>query len=350
MKTRTLLIDGSYLLKRSFHGAKDIYNSKGIHIGAIYQFLTTVRMLISKHAINRCVVFWDGDQGGKQRYLISSDYKSNRKNKDWHNRIELSDFEIKKEKEKEESILYQRIKIKNYLENVFIKQIEVLECEADDLIAKYCIEHNNKEELFLFTNDRDFAQLLYLNMVIIFGNIPEPVNKTNYMMHFNHHYSNALTLKIICGDVADNIKGIEGVGEDTLLKLFPELKFKHLSVREICTKADEINKDRILNKKKPLKSLENLLNNIERLKTNFKLINLREPMLNEEAIEELEQLEMPLSPDNRGSKYLYRLMMEDEFLKVYGSTFVQYVEPFYTVIMYEKQLLTEYRKNNKNSL
>jgi len=73
-------------------------------------------------------------------------------------------------------------------------------------------------------------------------------------------------------------------------------------------------------------------------------------MLNEEAIEELEQLEMPLSPDNRGSKYLYRLMMEDEFLKVYGSTFVQYVEPFYTVIMYEKQLLTEYRKNNKNSL
>ena len=54
------------------------------------------------------------------------------------------------------------------------------------------------------------------------------------MMHFNHHYSNALVLKIICGDTSDNIKGIEGMGEDTLLKHCPELKYKHFSVREIC--------------------------------------------------------------------------------------------------------------------
>ena len=29
---------------------------------------------------------------------------------------------------------------------------------------------------------------------------------------------------------------------------------------------------------------------------------------------------------------------EDEFLIIYGSTFVQYVEPFYTVIMCERDL------------
>jgi len=57
-----------------------------------------------------------------------------------------------------------------------------------------------------------------------------------------------------------------------------------------------------------------------------------------------------LSPENRGSKNLYNMMIEDEFLSVYGSTFVQYVEPFYTVIMNEKQLLTEYYKKYKNRL
>lgn len=350
MKTRTLLVDSSNLLKRSFHGAKDTHTTAFGHIGGLYQFITTTRMLIKEHMINKVVLVWDGEAGGIYRHRIDKEYKANRKSKEWYKKIEMTAAEIRREKEKEQSILKQRMRIKAYAEELFLKQIEVDNIEADDLIAKYCIEHNNIEEIFLYSNDRDFAQLLDLNITILFPNIKVPVNKTNYIMHFDHHYSNALTLKIICGDTADNIKGIEGIGEDTLLKLFPELKFKHLSVREICGKAEEINKERVLNKKKPLKSLENLLNNIDRLKTNFKLINLREPMLNEEAIEELQQLEMPLSPENRGSKQLYKLMMEDEFLKVYGSTFVQYVEPFYTVIMYEKQLLTEYRKNNKNSL
>jgi len=342
MKTRTLLIDGSYLLKRSFHGAKDTYNSKGIHIGAIYQFMTVTRKLIKDHLINKCIIFWDGQNGGKNRYLLDSQYKANRKSKDWHNKIELSEAEIKREKEKEESLLYQRIKIKNYCEELFLRNIEADESEADDLIAQYCLDHNNIEEIFLYTNDRDFAQLLDLNITIIFGNITEAVNKTNYMMHFNHHYSNALTLKIICGDAGDNVKGIEGIQEGTLLKNFPELTYKHLTVREICQKADEINKERILNKQKPLKALENLVHGVKRLRLNFKLVSLREPMLNEEAIEALNQLEMPLNPEDRGSKNLLKLMNEDEFLNAYGSTFVQYVEPFYTVIMNEKQILSEY--------
>ena len=85
---------------------------------------------------------------------------------------------------------------------------------------------------------------------------------------------------------------------------FQNFKFKTLSVREVCKRADEIQQERVTNKKKPLKALENLLceNGIERLKTNFELTNLREPMLTEEAREELLQLEIPLSPEDRGSK------------------------------------------------
>lgn len=121
-------------------------------------------------------------------------------------------------------------------------------------------------------------------------------------------------------------------------------------VKDICEKADEINKERIAKKQKPLKIFENLLQGIDRLKTNYKLVNLREPMLTETAINELSQLELPLSPENRGHKNLYKMMMEDDFLSVYGGTFPNYVEPFYTVIMNEKTLLMEYNKNNKNSL
>jgi len=350
MKTRTLLVDSSYLLKRSFHGAKDIHTKSFGHLGGLYSFFTTVRKLIKDHMINKVVLVWDGEGGGIQRYRIDHAYKANRVSKKWHQRIEMTAAEIRREKAKEESILKQRKRIQQYAEELFIRQIEVDDVEADDIIAQYCLDHNNKEEIFLYSNDRDFAQLFDLNITILFSNIDVPVTKANYMMHFNHHYTNALTIKIICGDTADNISGVGGVKEDTLLKYFPELRFKTMAVREICKKADEINRERIEKKQKPLKALENIVNNVPKLKTNFELVNLRQPMLNEQAREELQQLEIPLSPENRGSKNLYNMMIEDEFLSVYGSTFVQYVEPFYTVIMNEKQLLTEYYKKYKNRL
>jgi DNA polymerase-1 len=350
MKIRTLLVDASYLLKRSFHGAKDTHTKSFGHIGGLYQFFTTLRMLIKNHKINKLVLSWDGQNGGVHRHRIDKEYKANRKNKEWYTKIEMSDYLIKKEKEKEESILKQRKRIQAYAEELFLRQIEVDDIEADDLIASYCMQYNNKEEIFIFTNDRDFSQLLDLNITILFSNIERPINKGNYFFTFNHHYSNALTLKIICGDTSDNVAGIAGIGEDTIIKYFPDIRVKHMSVKEICKCADEINKERILNKKKPIKALVNLLNGVERLKMNYELTNLRQPFLNEQAIEELLQLEMPLEPANRGSKNLFNMMMEDEFLTVYGGTFVNYVEPFYTVIMNEKQLLTEYLKNNKGNL
>lgn len=350
MKIRTLLVDSSNLLQRSFHGAKDLHTTKFGHIGGLYQFITIVRKLIKEHKINKVVLVWDGEGGGIYRHRIDKEYKANRKYKEWYKKIEMTAIEIRREKEKEESILKQRLRIQAYAEELFLRQIEVDDIEADDLIASYCLSHNNIEEIFLLSNDRDFAQLLDLNITILFPNINQPVTKLNYIMHFNHHYTNALIMKIICGDVADNISGIGGMGEDTLLKHFPELKFKHMTVREICGRADEINKERILNKKKPLKVFEHLLGGVDKLKINHQLVNLREPMLNENAVNALQILEIPLSPENRGSKNLYNMMMEDEFLIAYGSTFVQYIEPFYTVIMNEKQLLTEYIKNNNNNL
>ena len=350
MKIRTLLVDGSYLLKRSFHGAKDIYTDEFGHLGGLYQFMTTTRKMIKEYMINKVIFVFDGEGSGIQRYRIDHTYKANRKTKEWHKKIEMSAAELRREKTKEESILKQRKRIQAYAEELFIRQIEVDDIEGDDLIAQYCLDHNNKEEIFLYSNDRDFAQLLDLNITIIFPNISVPVTKTNYLMHFSHHYTNALTIKIICGDSADNISGVGGVKENTLLKHFPEIKYKPTTVREICIRADAINNERVKNKQKPLKALTNITTNIQRLLTNFKLINLREPMLNEEAHEELEQLELPLSPEDRGSRNLYKMMIEDGFLKAYGSTYVNYVQPFYTVIMHEKQLLTEYNQTNKNSL
>ena len=354
MNIRTLLIDSSFLLIRSFH-CSNIYTIKFGKIAGLYYFFTTIRKLIKEHKINKVVLVWDGENGGVYRHEIDLAYKANRKNKKWYKKIEMTDSEILREKEKEESILKQKKRIQQYAEELFLRQIEVDDIEGDDIIASYCMQNSNKEDIYLFTNDRDFAQLLDLDITILFadkknGDSFISINRINYFYHFNHHYTNAIIMKIIGGDTSDNIPGVGGIKEDTLLKYFPDMKFRHMAVREICQMAKEINETRVANNEKPLKVFENLLNGIERLKTNYILINLKKPFLNEHAIEELAQLEMPLLPDDRGSKNLYKMMLEDEFLTVYKSDFVSYVEPFYTVITNEKQLFTEYMKNKKSIL
>ncbi len=345
MKIRTLVVDSSYLLKRSFHGAKDTHTTKFGHIGGLYSFLTTIRKIISDYSINKVVLCWDGEDGGIHRYRIDKAYKANRKSKRWHQRIVLSENEIRREEEKKESILKQRKRIQAYAEELFFRQIEVDEIEADDLIAAYCLKYNNKEEIYIYSNDRDFAQLLDLNLTIIFPNIKQPITKNNFYTEFGYHYTNALMFKVICGDVSDNISGVKGIKELTLLKYFPDLKVKESSVRDVCKMADELNNKRISEGKKPLKVFNNLLTDISRLKKNYQLINLKNPILNDIAREELLQLEMPLSPQGRSSKYLYKMMIEDDFLSVYGSNFVNYVKPFYSVIMNEQKQYKEYKKN-----
>lgn len=350
MKLRTLLVDSSFLLKRSFNGARDVYTTKFGHIGALYSFFTTLRKLIKEHKINKVVLVWDGENGGIYRHNIDPAYKANRKNKEWHNKIELNEYELKREKEKEESILKQRKRIQAYAEELFLRQIEVDKVEADDLIAAYCMQYHNVEDISIYTNDRDFAQLLDLNIQIIFANLDMIMDKNAFFLKFPYHYTNALTMKIICGDTSDNIAGIPGIQQTTLLKHFPDLKIRHVTVREICKLAKQLNEERVAAKKKPLKVFENLLTNKDRLRINYQLINLKEPFLNEQAKEELEQLSMPLSDEDRNSNNLYKMMVEDEFLTVYTGTFVNYVEPFYPVIMTEKKLLNEYQQNTKRRL
>jgi 5'-3' exonuclease len=96
MKTRTLLVDSQNLLKRSFHGAKDVQTTSFGHIGGLYSFLTTIRMHIKRHMINKVVLVWDGEGGGIQRHRIDGAYKANRVSKEWHKKIEMTAAELRR--------------------------------------------------------------------------------------------------------------------------------------------------------------------------------------------------------------------------------------------------------------
>lgn len=350
MSHKTLLVDAPYLLKRSIHGAKDSYTHAGF-MGGVYSFMTTLRKLIKMYGITKCILFWDGAHSGFYRYKIDRAYKANRKSKEWHDTTQLTAAQLAAIDPDKEAERIQKVKVQEYAEELYIRQIEVDKIEADDLIAHYVMAHEKDEDMIIYTNDRDYLQLLGYGINIHYDNFDYPVSMGNYFMFFPFHYKNALTVKILLGDDSDNIAGVEGLGMTTLLKHFPEVKAQEIKVRDILLKTKQLNEAR---GKKPLKVFTSMLSSVERLITNHKLMNLSEPILTDEALEALEQLEMPLAEEDengkkRGSENLIKLMERDGFLSLYSNqgNFVSYVEPFFTVITTEKATLKKYLNEHK---
>jgi 5'-3' exonuclease len=327
--TKTLLVDGNNLLKIGFHGVKDYFNGTE-HVGGIWHFLNTLRRFIEDENFNKVVVFWDGETSTSQRRLIYPKYKLNRKGV-------TEDF-------KEQSFNKQKQRVKEYLEEMFVRQVEFENSEADDLIAYYC-KISKDEDKTIFSGDRDLTQLISEDVTIYSPNTKKYYkNGDKIKLHEIEipHY-NVKTFKIISGDKSDNIDGIYYLGEKTIVKLFPELLEREVSFTDILTRGEEL-----LKEQKDNTALKNLLTGKtkegifgdEFFEINKKIVDLSEPLISEEGKELVQAYySESLDPDGRGYKNLIRMMMDDglfKYLPKGDDQWVYFLKPFLKLTRKEK--------------
>ena len=332
---KTLLVDGDNLFKIGFHGAKDVYND-GAHVGGVFHFVNILRKFLEEHNHDKVVVFWDGDSNSSIRKSIYPQYKANR-------RQDMNEY-------KYESYLYQKSRIKQYLEEIFVRQVEMNNNEADDLIAYYC-KISKDEKIIIFSADKDLTQLISAD-VTIYSPITKQYFKNGDMISLNKvdipHY-NVLLTKIFTGDKSDNIDGIQGMGEKTLVKFFPQVQEKPCTMEEILDYA------RNIPQKKPIKTLVNLLEGKTKSTifgeqfylTNKTIVDLSNPLITDDGKELVEQiLTDTIDPTDRGYKNLMRMMMEDglfKYLPKNDEAWVNFLKPFMKLTRKEKRNIT-----NKN--
>lgn len=333
----TLLVDGSNVLELSSLGDRRV-SSNGKRVGGIFQMLLQLKILLQKGNFRYVYVFWDGDNSGYYRYLIDSDYKSNRDKsyeeeseglsdymKEFNARLKnMQSYIYKKNKErsdeqkKEKEIFYeQRDVVMQCLEELFIRQCVADKVEADDFIGYYVVNKKPNERIVIVSNDRDLTQLISEDVIVYVPSLKKFINTKNHTEEMGYNYQNVLLKKMICGDASDNIKGIKGVGETTLFKNFPEFKERKVELNEVIERAKEINENRVKEKKKPLKWAENIVNKItdgcqgERIyEINEKIINLKKPILTEEAKEIIDNMRYnAIDPEDRSFENLYKILM-----------------------------------------
>ena len=306
-----------------------MYND-GAHVGGVFHFVNILRKFLEEHNHDKVVVMWDGDSNSSIRKSLYPQYKANR-------RLDMNEY-------KYESYLYQQSRVKQYLEEIFVRQVEMKNNEADDLIAFYC-QIALDEKIIIFSADKDLTQLISENVTIY-----SPITKEYFKIGDNivinkvniPHY-NVLLTKVFTGDKSDNIDGIEGLGEKTLIKYFPQVQEKPCTIQELLDCAGNIPQN------KPIKVLNNILTGKTKLSilgeefytTNKKIVDLTNPLITEDGKELVIQiLNDTIDPTDRGYKNLMRMMMEDglfKYLPKNDEAWVSFLTPFLKLTRKEKR-------------
>jgi len=335
-KTYTLLIEGDSLLQLAWNADTKV-NTRGEHYGGVFQFLLQLKLLISKRPFDFVYVAFDMGLSGQLRANILPSYKSNRDktfstsevHSDYYDQMDAfvkRTLEYsKKNKEKiqakltsKEDFHRQKDILRTYLQELFIRELSFDTIEGDDILAYFCLNKKESDLIYLVSGDYDLLQMLSPTICQYIPRLKKFVSINNFKEIFDYDYQNVLTKKVICGDSSDSIQGVRGISEDGLFEMMPEMKDRKVDVWEVIERAKELNQKRISEKKKPLEKYLNIVNGVtlgmqkNLYEVNEKIINLRKPLLTDEAKMEIkEMMYSPLDPNDRSLSNLYQYILRD---------------------------------------
>jgi 5'-3' exonuclease len=338
--SNVLLVDGDNLLTIGFFGLKNHFY-KGEHIGGIYHFINTLRRVIEIHHLDKVVVFWDGQDGSLTRKRFYHQYKENRKSR------------IRTEEEVH-SYGKQRNRVKQYLEELFVRQGEYEFCETDDNIAYYS-QNSPKENKIIYSSDGDLTQLVSENTKL-FNPSHSKIYQPNDMFVYDHEQiliQNIKLVKMVCGDPSDNIAGIKSLGVRRLISMVPEIKTQEISVSFILERFNEL-----FEQDRDNKLVKNLLTGVtkygvlgdEFFNVNSKIVSLDEPFLTDDAVDSINSLiNDTIDPEGRSYKNTMKMMMEDGIfllLPKSDDAWIKFLNPFLRLTRKEKNKKIIKIKNN----
>ncbi len=236
-KEKFILIDGNSLMYRAFYALPmTMMNKDGLHTNVIYGFVNMINKLLEEYKPKYLAIAFD-TKAPTFRHEEYTEYKAKRP---------------KMPEEMAEQIPY----LKQVLDAMRIKRIEVDGYEADDIIGTLS-RLSDKEDIhtLIVTADRDVFQLITSNVHVLItrkgiSDIVE-FDREKLIEQYSVSPEQVIDLKGLMGDASDNIPGIPGVGEKTALYLLKEFynidnllnnidKIKRTKVRENVSNNKEI--------------------------------------------------------------------------------------------------------------
>ena len=275
---RVLMIDGLNLFFRNF-AMLNMVNPEGIHIGGLGGFFRSLGALIRQIQPTQVYVVFDGAGSSNNRKNLLPEYKSGRNLQRITNWDAFDNLE-----DEDDAKIDQIVRIIQYLKTLPVKTVSLDKVEADDIIAHLCavIPKQKEDKVFIVSSDKDFLQLVNENVIVY-----RPMEKEFYTEEvvrekFNMSPTNFIIYKTLMGDNSDKVKGVKGLGEKKLNKLFPELKEKDISLDDVYNICESKFKEHVI--------YARIIQGIDDLEKNYKIMDLSNPMLDENDKKYLNQV------------------------------------------------------------
>ena len=273
--SKVLIVDSLNTFLRSFVAIHHI-NPAGNHVGGLGGFLKSVGAVIKQLEPTRVILVFDGVGGSTNKRYLYPEYKANR------HITKISNWDaFDNQEEESEAITNQILRLVAYLRCLPVDLVAIDKIEADDVIGYLAQQFDTK--VTILSTDQDYLQLVSDKISVY-----SPVKKIIYdparvKQDYGITPQNFLLGKVVLGDKGDNVPGVKGIGEKTLVKLFPQLKEEEKYRLILMLEHAKQNE-------KKSKHYTDILNFSYQLDINRKLMDLHNPNIPNEDREALDIL------------------------------------------------------------
>jgi DNA polymerase-1 len=290
------LIDGSGYIFRAYYALPPLSRkSDGLPTGAVHGFCTMLYKLLensrsddSKNKPTHFAVIFDTARKNF-RNEIYKDYKANRT-------------------EAPEDLAPQFEYIRKSVEAFNVASAEMLNYEADDLIATYTEQIQKKgAKATIISADKDLMQLVKPGVRLYDPMKNKVLGNKEVKEKFGVEPNKVIDVQALAGDSSDNIPGVPGIG----IKIAAELINKYKSLEKLLEKANEIPQN---------KRRETILQNKDKAILSRKLAELKIDVQVEQKLETFELKKID-------KQKLYDFLREMEFNRLLSQVIVHYGEP-----------------------
>ena len=291
------LIDGSGYIFRAYYALPPLSRkSDGLPTGAVNGFCIMLHKLLedsrsdaSKNKPTHFVVIFDSARKNF-RNEIYKDYKANRS-------------------EAPEDLVPQFEYIRKSVDAFNVTSAEMLNYEADDLIATYTDQIIKKgAKVTIVSGDKDLMQLVKPGVRLYDPMKSRVLGNKEVKEKFGVEPSKVVDVQALAGDSSDNVPGVPGIG----IKTAAELINKYKSLETLLEKAHEIPQN---------KRRETILENKNKAILSRRLVELKNDVPVKQKIETF-----TLKKINK--EKLYDFLREMEFNRLLSQVISRYGETF----------------------
>ena len=297
-KERVMIVDALNMFLRAYIVDPSL-SMNGDPIGGIKGSMKILQKMIRMIQPSQIVIVWDGPNGSRKRKQINSNYKEGRApirlNRNVNN---LTDDEQMINK------VWQQGKAIEYFNQMPLIQLCVPEIEADDVISYLvgCSYYEGWQKVIV-SNDKDFLQLCD-DFTLVYRPVKDEfVSRKKVIEEFGIHPTNMALARALIGDNSDNLPGIRGLGFKTVAKNFPFLAEETTYYLQHIVDSCEDKKGKVF---------ERLIEGQDRVKENYKLMQLYSPTM---SIQSKQSVDWNLNNFDHEFNYIeiLKMMRDDGF-------------------------------------